>query len=94
MITSDKGKVAIVGKHVVICSELSMLISEMNKLFTENLGEGAAKREIMNAVETGFRPIEEIEKEVMDKKGELSDLLRMLADVLGEKESEEDGSDK
>lgn len=94
MIKSNRGEIAIVGPQIILCAELSSLVHEMNRLFTEKIGEEEAKKTIMLAVERGFEPIEKIKAENEECKEEIAELFSMLADVLRGKEDKGNGSEQ
>lgn len=72
MLSLNNGVMEIRGNIPTICTDLSMLIREINKLLSENLCEEAAHEMIMHLVELGLKSDNEIQKEILKRlKGEL-----------------------
>lgn len=72
MLSFNNGVMEIRGNIPTICTDLSMLIREINKLLSENLCEEAAHEMIMHSVELGLKSDNEIQKEILKRlKGEL-----------------------
>lgn len=72
MLSFNNGAMKIRGNIPTICTDLSLLIREINKLLSENLCEEAAHEIIMHSVELGLKSDNEIQKEILKRlKGEL-----------------------
>ena len=72
MLSLNNGVMEIRGNIPTICTDLSMLIREINNLLSENLCEEVAHEMIMQSVELGLKSDNEIQKEILKRlKGEL-----------------------
>ena len=81
MILCSKSEFIMNGSGIDLMSELSMIINNMNKMFSENHDPELSKKMIMHAVEVGFLSDEEIDSKLKEK---ANDLLEKLLKGLGE----------
>ena len=81
MILCSKSEFIMNGSGIDLMSELSMIVNNMNKMFSENHDPVLSKKMIMNAVEVGFLSDEEIDSKLKEK---ANDLLEKLLKGLGE----------
>ncbi|MBR5316005.1 MAG: hypothetical protein IKU44_04360 [Firmicutes bacterium] len=94
MIKCDKGVISVKGRPIECFAELSCIVRELYELVSDLVGEERAREDIMNAVEAGFRDIEDIKEENRESEECVADMLDMLADLLRGKDRKEneDGS--